>query len=82
MKHDPVPPAVPGLMTSLVKDAQELGEDELRVLVQIASRLRQGREEYGALSIASDPRDWMGEACAEYLDASVYLAVEMLRRRG
>lgn len=59
-----------------------LGEDERRVLTEIALRLEMGAGQYGALSIAKDRRSWTTEASEEFLDASVYLAIAMLRGRG
>lgn len=59
-----------------------LGEDERRVLTEIALRLEMGAGQYGALSIATDRRRWSVEASEEFLDASVYLAIAMLRGRG
>lgn len=59
----------------------DLGADELRVVQAIAARLTMGARQYGALAIASDARDWRKEAAEELLDAVVYLAAEVLRRR-
>lgn len=58
----------------------DLGEDERRVLEQIAARLRMGAGQYGALDVEGDPRDWRKEASEEALDLAVYLAAELLRR--
>lgn len=66
-------------MTDAYKDlcetARTLGDDEVRVLALIATRLRTGAKQYGALAIARDQRDWAKEAAEEYLDATVYLAI-------
>jgi hypothetical protein len=59
-----------------------LGEGELHVLEAIAKRLRMGRQQYGALKPALDPRDWKREATEELLDGCVYLACETLRERS
>lgn len=57
-----------------------LNADEMRVLLEIAKRLRMGQEQYGALDIADDPRDFVKEAHEEFLDAAVYLAIRTLTR--
>lgn len=66
-------------MTDRYKDlceaARDLGDDELRVLALIASRLRMGKSQYGDLDLARDGRDFRKEACEEFLDATVYLAI-------
>jgi len=59
-----------------------LGEDERRVLVTIAERLRRGRDQYGALTIATDRRDWRREAHEEALDLAVYLSIRTLSGRA
>jgi hypothetical protein len=59
---------------------QELGPDELRVLLAIARRLAVGRVQYGALDIRGDRRDWRKEAMEEACDLSVYMACELLRK--
>ena len=58
---------------------QELGEDERRVLLVLAERLRRGMKQYGKLDIKRDRRDFQHEANEEFLDASVYLAVQTLK---
>jgi hypothetical protein len=58
-----------------------LGEDERRVILEIAKRLTIGKHCYGVLDIAGDRRgrDWHREAEAELLDACVYLTCASLR---
>jgi hypothetical protein len=63
-----------------VREWEHLGEDERRVLVTLATRLRRGREQYGELAIATDRRDWQREAHEEALDLSVYLSIATLAR--
>jgi hypothetical protein len=58
-----------------------LGIDERRVLLVLARRLAMGARVYGRLDVDGDPRDWRGEAADEALDASVYLACELLREK-
>jgi hypothetical protein len=57
-----------------------LGVDERRVVLAVAQRLSVGARAYGPLRIMADPRSWTGEALAEALDLSAYLAFELLRR--
>jgi hypothetical protein len=59
-----------------------LGEDELRVLVRIAERLRLGARSYGRLHIATDTRGFRKEAQEEIEDALVYLACAWLKGEG
>lgn len=48
--------------------------------VLVAERLLKGREQYGALDPATDPRDFRTEAFEEVADACVYLAADCVRR--
>lgn len=65
----------------LLELVDALGPDERRVLLAVARRLAMGQRQYGALDVAGDRRDWRKEAAEEALDASVYLACELLRER-
>ena len=68
-------------MRTLEQIVSLLGEDERHVLTEIALRLEMGAGQYGPLRIAEDRRSWTTEACEEYLDASVYLAINLLKAR-
>jgi hypothetical protein len=70
------------LAEQLVATAAELGADELRVLLLIATRLAAGRRYYGELHLATDRRDFRAEGAEELLDAVVYLAAATLRGAG
>ena len=60
--------------------AAQLGDDELRVLVRIARRLRIGAAAYGPLQVARDARAFRTkEAREEIEDALVYLACAWLK---
>lgn len=60
---------------------QSLNADELEVLCVIAERMaRIGVKSYGHLDIDGDGRDFIEEANQEYLDATVYLAIETIRK--
>ena len=67
------------LRSELVTVTQGLNEDELAVLLAIAKRLAMGQKQYGPLAIKGDPRDFTHEAHEEFLDASVYLAIQTIR---
>ena len=56
----------------------ELGDDERRVLVLVARRLRVGMACYGRLDVANDRRDWRHEMREEALDLVVYRAIAEL----
>lgn len=68
---------------SIADHAATLGADELDVLEHVASRLVMGAQQYGALVLETDGRDWDKEASEELVDALVYraaLAQQALRR--
>ena len=67
----------------LVGVTAELGDDELRVLVRIAERLKGGMNQYDELRIAVDRREFRKtEARQEVEDALVYLACAWLKDQG
>ncbi len=63
----------------LLRSLSVLGPDELRVLELQASRLAMGRGQYGPLEIAGDKRNYLREILLEYIDASQYAAMQLLR---
>jgi hypothetical protein len=70
----------PALWRELAGIACQLGDDELRVLVRIAERLRFGARVYGALRVATDTRAFRTKEAREELeDALVYLACAWLK---
>jgi hypothetical protein len=69
------------LLSHLAQLAGQLNVDELTVLTRIASRLVLGQQQYGALGMATDPRDMHVEWQEELFDACVYGAV-LLEKRG
>lgn len=72
----------PDRLTHLAACALQMSEDELSVLLLIAERLLgTGRLQYGPLNLATDTRDFLGEASDELLDGCVYLAARMMQRR-
>lgn len=68
--------------TALTVILDDLGDDEVRVLLAIARRLAMGRRQYGELALETDRRDWRRETSEEVLDACVYMACALLTRRG
>lgn len=60
---------------------EQLGEDELEVLAEVAEGMAVGRSVYGELRIATDKRNMEREALAEARDGLVYTAVALIRAR-
>lgn len=63
-------------LDNLWEHAQQLNEDELRVLNWIAEGLVTGMKVYGNLSLATDKRVWRRELAMELRDALVYLGAD------
>lgn len=62
-----------------------LNADEQEVVLRITQRLVMGAEQYGKLSIDTDPRNWAEQAAEEAFDGSVYhaiLAIKLSRAAG
>ncbi len=60
-----------------------LGHDELEAVGRALQRITQGgRDSYGKLVVASDPRNFVHEGLSEALDGFFYLAVACLRLEG
>lgn len=58
----------------------QLNADEVEVLADVADRYVQGRQQYGALDLNRDLRDFDGEADDELLDFLGYRAAARRRR--
>lgn len=56
-----------------------LGADEGDVLALVAERLVMGRQIYGEMRPATDPRDFAREALEEAADGLVYVAAALVR---
>ncbi len=56
-----------------------LGDDERRTLAYLAGRLLLGQRTYGAIDLATDPRDFTRERGEEISDLLVYTAFAALR---
>jgi hypothetical protein len=74
-----VVPDPDGVQKELLDAVAGLGEDELRVLTRIATRLRHGQELYGEVHAATDARDFRLEAREELEDFLVYDALRWLK---
>ena len=72
---DPVADARESLEAALDATCEQLGDEELRVLVVLARRLLAGQRAYGRLDLANDRRDFRRERAEELADAMVYDAV-------
>lgn len=74
-----LPPA--GARERLAALLDQLGEDEVEVLAEVADGLAKGRRVYGELRIEGDQRDFEREALDEVRDGLVYAAAAAIRRR-
>ncbi len=63
------------LEAALDETCEQLGDEELHVLVVLARRLLAGQRAYGRLDLANDRRDFRRERAEELADAMVYDAV-------
>lgn len=68
-----------GLAERLTEILPGLNTDELRLVVLVAERLAKGRRHYGPMNLATDRRNFTGEAVEELVDAAAYLAMQLLR---
>ena len=59
----------------------EMAEDELEVMVEIAEGLTQGRRQYGPLVLDTDERDFHEEGIQELRDFCIYEAAVAIQRR-
>lgn len=66
-------------MAQLAAAAEQLGADELAVLLLVAERVRKGRARYGNLDVAHDPRCLRVEALEEAADGLFYAAAALMR---
>jgi hypothetical protein len=57
---------------TLLEKIDRLGEDEKQVLELLVDRLTIGFDEYGALDIRADPRNWTSEQLDEVVDLMAY----------
>ena len=59
----------------------ELGQDERDVIFLVATRLLKGKDNYGDLDIDNYTRNPEREALEEDLDATVYRAIAVIKRK-
>jgi hypothetical protein len=69
----------PELRLELSRLAERITADELRVLVEVARRLKMGRRHYGELRLSGDARDFRKEGAEELVDYVVYDLCRQLR---
>lgn len=69
------------LVRNLADVAADLADDELKVLLLLAVRVRQGRAQYGHLNVRGDRRNFQCETLEEVLDGLFYLGAGLLRHR-
>jgi len=67
------------LLGDLAAVAARLADDEVRVLLVVATRAWAGQARYGCLALGRDRRDFRGEALEEVADALFYLAAALAR---
>lgn len=74
------------LLRDLTDVATQLGHDELRVFLLLATRIRDGQARYGHLNLSRDRRNFKREILEEMVDGLFYIGAALLprarRRRG
>lgn len=58
-----------------------LGPDQRDAMAELLTKAERGKDKYGVLDLANDPRDFAHEATAELLDCCWYLSTECARLR-
>jgi hypothetical protein len=68
----------------LTEVAGQLGHDELRVFILLATRMRDGQARYGHLDVRRDRRNFTRETLEEVVDGLFYIGAALLphARRG
>lgn len=70
------------ILAEIAERMAALPEEEQRwILDELQRRLEKGRREYGHGVRIHDPYDWRQMALEELLDAVIYLAAAVLRKR-
>jgi len=72
---------MPDTRSRLLAATAQLNTDELEIVTLIAERLVMGRAQYGALSLATDSRDFDIEAMEEAADMCIYAAAKRIQQR-
>jgi hypothetical protein len=70
------------LQRELAEVAAQLGNDELALVVLVATRAMVGQRRYGLLAVESDRRDFIHEAVEEVTDGLFYVGAALLAARG
>ncbi len=69
------------MRNELIALVQVLEPDAVEVLHMQAARLARGKEQYGALDVDKDRRDWAKETAEELVDGLTYLNLELMKLR-
>lgn len=64
------------VLSDLANTWVKLKDRERKVLVKVAERLLMGQKAYGPLT--KGKKNWRKEAAEEHLDATVYMAAELI----
>ncbi len=67
-------------LDALWTEMEKLGADEIRVIAYQAYKMRLGCEKYGALTLATDTRNWDRELAEEESDAEHYRSMKVIHR--
>ena len=65
----------------VIAAADELFDEELDVLAEVAEALLRGQTEYGALDVVNDTRNYHKEGHAEQRDYLAYRAMQIVKER-
>jgi hypothetical protein len=65
----------------LAKIANDLGVEDMEVLLEVAKGLDEGRKKYGPFDLYNDERDMVKEALEESRDLAVYIAAKLIQVR-
>jgi hypothetical protein len=67
------------LLQDLTDVAAQLGHDELKVFLLLATRMRDGQARYGHLDVRRDRRNFTRETLEEVADGLFYIGAALLR---
>ena len=66
------------LLQDLTDVAAQLGHDELKLLLLLATRMRDGQARYGHLDVRRDRRNFTRETLEEVVDGLFYIGAALL----
>lgn len=70
------------MKTRLLELLDNMGTDEIKVMLYLAERLHAGAKKYGAINLSTDSRDWQEEIRQEVADAIMYSVFRDLQEAG